>query len=151
MDPPVDSYPVPGTLDETLGFELLEAGPDRVRGRFAAEKRVQQPFGLVHGGAYMALAESMASVATFEAVAGDGNGDAQAGGEHHAARGHPHEEGRRHRQAQGDDSRVDRKAHGDGSDSHDAAAIAAATSPWYSAAGPSDAIRRSVAASSGNR
>ncbi|MET0614702.1 MAG: PaaI family thioesterase [Thermoleophilaceae bacterium] len=73
MDPPVDSYPVPGTLDETLGFELLEAGPDRVRGRFAAEKRVQQPFGLVHGGAYMALAESMASVATFQAVAGDGN------------------------------------------------------------------------------
>ena len=73
VDPPVDSYPVPGTLDDTLGFELLEAGPDRVRGRFAAEKRVQQPFGLVHGGAYMALAESMASVATFQAVAGDGN------------------------------------------------------------------------------
>ena len=73
VDPPVDSYPVPGTLDDTLGFELLEAGPDRVRGRFAAEKRVQQPFGLVHGGAYMALAESMASVATIQAVAGDGN------------------------------------------------------------------------------
>ena len=73
VDPPVDSYPVPGTLDDTLGFELLEAAPDRVRGRFAAEKRVQQPFGLVHGGAYMALAESMASVATFQAVAGDGN------------------------------------------------------------------------------
>ena len=73
VDPPVDSYPVPGTLDDTLGFELLEAGPDRVRGRFAAEKRVQQPFGLVHGGAYMALAESMASVATFQAVAGDRN------------------------------------------------------------------------------
>ncbi len=34
---------------------------------------MQQPFGLVHGGAYMALAESMASVATFLAVAGDGN------------------------------------------------------------------------------
>ena len=73
VDPPVDSYPVPGTLDDALGFELLEASPDRVRGRFAAEKRVQQPFGLVHGGAYMALAESMASVATFQAVAGDGN------------------------------------------------------------------------------
>ena len=73
VDPPVDSYPAPGTLDDTLGFELLEAGPDRVRGRFAAEKRVQQPFGLVHGGAYMALAESMASVATFQAVASDGN------------------------------------------------------------------------------
>jgi len=73
MDQPVDGYPVPGTLDDSLGFELLEAGPDRVRGRFQAERRVQQPFGLVHGGAYMAFAESLASVATFGAVAGDGN------------------------------------------------------------------------------
>jgi 1,4-dihydroxy-2-naphthoyl-CoA hydrolase len=73
MDQPVDGYPVPGTLDDSLGFELLEAGPDRVRGRFAADKRVQQPFGLVHGGAYMAFAESLASFATFGAVAGDGN------------------------------------------------------------------------------
>ena len=73
MDQPVDAYPVPGTLDDSLGFELLEATPDRVRGRFQAERRVQQPFGLVHGGAYMAFAESLASVATFGAVAGDGN------------------------------------------------------------------------------
>jgi 1,4-dihydroxy-2-naphthoyl-CoA hydrolase len=73
MDSPVDGYPVPGTLDDSLGFELLEAGPDRVRGRFSAERRVQQPFGLVHGGAYMAFAESLASVATVGAVAGDGN------------------------------------------------------------------------------
>jgi 1,4-dihydroxy-2-naphthoyl-CoA hydrolase len=73
MDPPVESYPAPGTLDDTLGFELLEASAERVRACFAVEKRVQQPFGLVHGGAYMALAESMASVATFTAVAGDGN------------------------------------------------------------------------------
>jgi uncharacterized protein (TIGR00369 family) len=64
---------VPGTLDDSLGFVLLEAGPDRVRGRFAADKRVQQPLGLVHGGAYMAFAESLASVATFSAVTGDGN------------------------------------------------------------------------------
>jgi len=73
MDSPVETYPAPGTLDEALGFELLEASSERVRARFAAEKRVQQPFGLVHGGAYMALAESMASVATFMAVSGDGN------------------------------------------------------------------------------
>jgi 1,4-dihydroxy-2-naphthoyl-CoA hydrolase len=73
MDQPVDGYPVPGTLDDALGFELLEAGPDRVRGRFPADRRVQQPFGLVHAGAYMAFAESLASFATFGAVAGDGN------------------------------------------------------------------------------
>ena len=73
MDSPVDGYPVPGTLDDALGFELLEVTEERVRGRFAAEKRVQQPFGLVHAGAYMALSESLASIATFTAVAADGN------------------------------------------------------------------------------
>ena len=34
---------------------------------------MQQPFGLVHGGAYAALAESMVSVTTHRAVADDGN------------------------------------------------------------------------------
>jgi uncharacterized protein (TIGR00369 family) len=72
VDSPVQTYPAPGTLDDVLGFELLEAGPERCRGRFAVEKRVEQPFGLVHGGAYMALAESMASVATAIAVAEEG-------------------------------------------------------------------------------
>jgi 1,4-dihydroxy-2-naphthoyl-CoA hydrolase len=73
VDSPVEGYPVPGTLDDVLGFELLEASAERVKARFAVEKRVQQPFGLVHGGAYMALAESIASIATFGAVAGEGN------------------------------------------------------------------------------
>lgn len=34
---------------------------------------VKQPMGLVHGGVYAAFAETLASRATFEAVAGDGN------------------------------------------------------------------------------
>jgi uncharacterized protein (TIGR00369 family) len=72
MDPPVRTYPVPGTLDDVLGFELLEAAPERCRGRFAVEKRVQQPLGLVHGGAYAALAESMVSATTHLAVEDDG-------------------------------------------------------------------------------
>jgi uncharacterized protein (TIGR00369 family) len=64
----VEGYPAPGTLEDVLGFELLEASGDRCRARFSAEQRVQQPFGLVHGGAYAALAESMASWATVLAV-----------------------------------------------------------------------------------
>jgi 1,4-dihydroxy-2-naphthoyl-CoA hydrolase len=60
------------TLDGTLGFELLDAGPEHARGRFAALDRVRQPFGLVHGGAFSAFAESLASRATYEAVAGEG-------------------------------------------------------------------------------
>jgi 1,4-dihydroxy-2-naphthoyl-CoA hydrolase len=72
-DSPVATYPVPGTLDDVLGFELLEASADGCRARFLADKRVQQPMGLVHGGAYAALAESMVSLTTHMAVEGDGN------------------------------------------------------------------------------
>jgi len=59
------------TLDGTLGFEALEIGAERARGRFTVEDRVRQPFGVVHGGVYAAIAESLASRATFEAVHGD--------------------------------------------------------------------------------
>ena len=73
MDPQFESYPAPDTLDDVLGFELLEAGAERCRARFAVEGRVQQPAGLVHGGAYAALAESMVSVTTYRAVKASGN------------------------------------------------------------------------------
>ena len=63
-----ETYPTPGTLDDVLGFELLEASRERCRARVAVEAHVQQPIGLVHGGAYAALAESMVSVATYRAV-----------------------------------------------------------------------------------
>jgi len=73
MDLPVGTYPAPGTLDDVLGFELLEASGERCRARFATDKRVQQPMGLVHGGAYAALAESMVSWATMVGVAENGD------------------------------------------------------------------------------
>lgn len=73
MDPQVETYPAAGTLDDILGFELIEATPERCRARFAAEPRVQQPMGLVHGGAIAALAESLASVTTHRAVKGNGS------------------------------------------------------------------------------
>ena len=67
------TYPIPGTLDEVLGFELLEADGEHCRGRFEVTDRVKQPTGLVHGGAYAALAESMASIATNVAVEARGS------------------------------------------------------------------------------
>jgi 1,4-dihydroxy-2-naphthoyl-CoA hydrolase len=73
VDPQVETYPAAGTLDDILGFELIEATPERCRARFAAEQRVQQPMGLVHGGAYAALAESMVSVTTHGAVRENGS------------------------------------------------------------------------------
>ena len=73
MESPVRSYPAPGTLDDVLGFEMTEATPDRCLGSFPVEDRVKQPLGLVHGGAYAALAESMISATTHLAVEGDGD------------------------------------------------------------------------------
>ena len=65
--------PVEDTLVGLLGFETLESGPERARGQMRVGDHVKQPMGLVHGGVYAAFAETLASRATFEAVAGDGN------------------------------------------------------------------------------
>lgn len=70
--PPRRPARVEDTLDGVLGFERLEVGEELARGRFAVEDRVRQPLGLVHGGAYAALAESLCSEATFRAVYSDG-------------------------------------------------------------------------------
>lgn len=63
---PVDAVS-PGTfpvapLDQRLGIEYLEASAERVVARMPVEGNTQ-PFGLLHGGASCALAESVASVA----------------------------------------------------------------------------------------
>lgn len=60
------------TLDGTLGLDHVEIAPEAARGRFAVADRVRQPYGIVHGGAYAAIAESLASRATYEGVAGEG-------------------------------------------------------------------------------
>lgn len=64
---------IEGTLDSVLGFELSELGPELARGRFEVGSRHKQPYGLVHGGVYAALAETVVSVATAQAVLADGN------------------------------------------------------------------------------
>jgi len=53
------------TLDGALGFELLEAHEDRALGRFKVTDSVRQPMGIVHGGAYAAMAETLASATTY--------------------------------------------------------------------------------------
>jgi uncharacterized protein (TIGR00369 family) len=63
---------VEGTLHEALGFEVTAADEDLARGRFRVTDAVRQPVGIVHGGAYAAMAETLASAATHLAVHGDG-------------------------------------------------------------------------------
>jgi len=59
-------------LGELIGLEYLETSGDEVRARVAVTDDVRQPAGLVHGGVYAAMAESMCSGATWAAVHEDG-------------------------------------------------------------------------------
>jgi 1,4-dihydroxy-2-naphthoyl-CoA hydrolase len=60
------------TLVGTLGFRLGEYAEDRALGSFEVTDSVRQPYGIVHGGAYSALAETVVSHATALAVFADG-------------------------------------------------------------------------------
>ena len=60
------------TLDKTLGIEIGEPAGDVATGKFAVTDAVRQPYGIVHGGAFLTLAESITSVATAMAVKDDG-------------------------------------------------------------------------------
>jgi 1,4-dihydroxy-2-naphthoyl-CoA hydrolase len=52
-----------GSLVEHLGMRVTEVGADYVRGTMPVDARTRQPFGLLHGGASVALAESLGSLA----------------------------------------------------------------------------------------
>ena len=60
--------PLERTLDGTLGVEVVEVTDDLVRGRLSVTDRVRQPYGIVHGGAIAALAESLTSLGTARGV-----------------------------------------------------------------------------------
>ncbi len=59
-------------FDRLYGLELLEMSETEVHARVSVRDELKQPAGLVHGGVYASLAESMASIATGLAVLGDG-------------------------------------------------------------------------------
>ncbi len=50
-----------GTLSEHLGIEFTEIGDDYLRGTMPVDMRTTQPYGLLHGGASVALAETLGS------------------------------------------------------------------------------------------
>ena len=51
------------TLVEHLGIELLEIGDDFIKAKMPVDRRTHQPLGLLHGGASVALAETLGSIA----------------------------------------------------------------------------------------
>lgn len=53
------------TMLETLGIRIIEVGEDWVRGTMPVDHRTHQPYGLLHGGASVALAETLGSMAAM--------------------------------------------------------------------------------------
>ena len=60
-------------FDRLYGLELLDYSDTEVCARVQVRDELKQPAGLVHGGLYAAMAESMASLATALAVIEEGN------------------------------------------------------------------------------
>jgi len=56
------------TLLGSLGIEITELQKGKVTATMPVDERTRQPFGLLHGGASVALAETVASVGAFELV-----------------------------------------------------------------------------------
>ena len=53
------------TAIEHLGIEITEIGDDFLRGRVPVDERTRQPFGLLHGGVSVVLAETLGSMGAF--------------------------------------------------------------------------------------
>ncbi len=64
----MEGMDIQGTLVEVLGIEIKEMTPERVVATMPVNKTVHQPFGLLHGGASVVLAETVASMGTWSAI-----------------------------------------------------------------------------------
>ncbi len=66
--PPTDDPHYDVGLSKHLGIEITEAGPNYLKGRMPVDDRTRQPYGLLHGGASVVLAETLASIASAATV-----------------------------------------------------------------------------------
>lgn len=67
--PPLDAA---GTFDELIGLVIDSGSDEEVRAHVAVRDELKQPMGLVHGGVFASIAESITSAATHLAVMGEG-------------------------------------------------------------------------------
>ncbi|MDE0917102.1 MAG: hotdog fold thioesterase [Flavobacteriales bacterium] len=61
-----------GTIGEVLGIEITEIKEDCVKGKMPVDSRTHQPYGMLHGGASVVLAETLGSVGSHFLVKDDG-------------------------------------------------------------------------------
>jgi len=63
----------PGGFERLYGLEMLVCTDSEVRAQVTVRDELKQAAGLLHGGVYTAIAESIASIATWWGVAAEGN------------------------------------------------------------------------------
>jgi 1,4-dihydroxy-2-naphthoyl-CoA hydrolase len=61
-------------FDKELGLVFTEISPDRTRAQLDVVPKLLQPMGIVHGGVYCSMVESLASVAAYTWIATNGGG-----------------------------------------------------------------------------
>lgn len=61
-------------FDKEIGLVFTELTPDVARAQLDVQPKLLQPFGIVHGGVYCSMVESMASVAAYTWLAAHGGG-----------------------------------------------------------------------------
>jgi 1,4-dihydroxy-2-naphthoyl-CoA hydrolase len=71
-DVPAPLIPLERTFEGFLGLDWLELTEELAHVRFEVRENLKQPLGLLHGGIYSAVAETLASVATAFVVWKDG-------------------------------------------------------------------------------
>ncbi|MCW2999985.1 MAG: PaaI family thioesterase [Solirubrobacterales bacterium] len=67
------AIPYENTFDALYGLQVVDLTPERVVAVVQVRDAVRQPMGLVHGGVYASIAESITSMATVQGVIADGN------------------------------------------------------------------------------
>lgn len=67
-----DSVPHAPWVDDAMGLVLDLISPDRVEGHLEAGSQHHQPYGIVHGGVYCSMVETLASIAAAMRVLADG-------------------------------------------------------------------------------
>ena len=53
------------TMIDHLGIEIIEVGDDYIKASMPVDRRTHQAFGLLHGGASVALAETLGSIGAY--------------------------------------------------------------------------------------
>ena len=61
-------------FDKELGLVFTEISPDRTSAQLDVVPKLLQPMGIVHGGVYCSMVESLASVAAYTWIATNGGG-----------------------------------------------------------------------------